>query len=29
MVDVAILLIVSNTFSDVFSYIGVTRIWQD
>jgi hypothetical protein len=29
MVDVAIFLIVSNTLSAVFIYIGVTRIWQD
>ena len=29
MMDVAILLIVSNTLSAVFIYIGVTRIWQD
>jgi len=29
MVDVAILLIVSNTLSAVFIYIGVTHIWQD
>jgi len=29
MVDVAILLIESNTLSAVFIYIGVTRTWQD
>ena len=29
MVDVAIILILSNTLSAVFIYIVVTRIWQD
>ena len=29
MVDVAILIIVSNTLSAVFIYIGVTHIWQN
>jgi hypothetical protein len=29
MMDIAILLIVINTLSDVFISIGMTRIWQD
>jgi len=28
-VDVAIILIMSNTLSAVFIYIGVPRIWQN